>query len=126
LTYPKQYKAVSNQLRFTLAANTQVSVKDFDAETNVFEVENGRAIRQIKVEMFTENGKFGFGLSADSRDREFVAMTENQASKTRRRIWLQTTTARALSSSLQEVWRQKPNSLRTFAEVKESARKLLK
>jgi hypothetical protein len=80
LTYPKQYKAVNDQLRFTVAANSGVAVTDFSNEDfNVFELENGQAAREISPEITKENDKYGFILNAGNRDREFIAIGKNQA-----------------------------------------------
>jgi Peptidase family C25/SdrD B-like domain len=79
ISYPKQYKAVNNQLRFTVAANLGVAVRGFsDENMNVFELENGQAVRQISPQI-VKDGDYGFLLSAENRDREFVALTDEQA-----------------------------------------------
>jgi Peptidase family C25/SdrD B-like domain len=80
ISYPKHYKAVNNQLRFTVAANLGVSVGGFNDENmNVFELENGQAVRKISPKITKTDGEYGFLLSAENRDREFVALTNEHA-----------------------------------------------
>jgi Peptidase family C25/SdrD B-like domain len=80
IAYLKQYKAVNDSIRFTVEANSSVAVDNFtNEEINVYELENGIATRRIMPQIIKRDEGFSFVLNADNVNREFVALTAEQA-----------------------------------------------
>jgi hypothetical protein len=81
LDYPRQYKAVNDELRFLVMAGEAIIVEGFtNSNISLFEVVNGKVSNQLIVESRTIDGTNGFGINASGFDREFIAYANNQYS----------------------------------------------
>ena len=78
ITYPRKLDAAGTGLRFGISAGDSARVGGFNSpDFSVYEVTNGGR-KRISVVHETVNGTEGFSLSADNRDREFIAIAESQ------------------------------------------------
>lgn len=80
LTYERKFTAQSNKLTFRVPAGNSVKVDGFsDANINVVELNNSRAVRRLAVDSEQTESGFAFSLNAANYDREFIAVADAQA-----------------------------------------------
>lgn len=79
LTYERKFTARDNKLTFRVPAGNSVKVDGFsDANINVVELNNSRAVRRFAVQSEQTESGFAFSLNAVGYDREFTAFTDSQ------------------------------------------------
>lgn len=80
LTYERKFTAQGNKLTFRVPAGNSVKVDGFgDANINVVELNNSRAVRRLAVDSEQTESGFAFSLNAANYDREFIAVADAQA-----------------------------------------------
>ena len=83
LSYSRLYKAVNNQIRFSVPAGRSVKVGGFTTgKIAINEIQNGEV--GVRAAAFVEeaNNEFSFELGAAGRNREFLAVALLQAEQT--------------------------------------------
>lgn len=79
LTYERKFTARDNKLTFRVPAGNSVKVDGFnDANINVVELNNSRAVRRFAVQSEQTESGHAFSLNAAGYDREFIAFTDSQ------------------------------------------------
>jgi hypothetical protein len=79
VTFAKRLRANGQKIRFGVSAGDSARVGGFnDANFSVYEVTAHTPKKKVSVVDEVVNGTVGFSLSADNRDREFVAVAESQ------------------------------------------------
>ena len=79
VTYPRKLNANGRKIRFGVSAGDSARVGGFaDYNFSVYEVSGNRARRKMEVMEEPVNGTAGFSLSAENRDREFMAVANFQ------------------------------------------------
>ncbi|CAN5272031.1 hypothetical protein BH10ACI1_BH10ACI1_05620 [soil metagenome] len=80
LSYSRLYKAVNNQIRFSVPAGQSVKVGGFSTgKIAVNEIQNGAVGVRVAAYVEESNGEASFELSAAGSDREFLAVALVQA-----------------------------------------------
>ncbi len=87
LRYTRSYVAKDDRIHFTVPANQDVRVGGFsDENIRLFEVENDEAVRELSVSSEKVNNSPGFSLERAGYDREFVAFSDMNYSRSVSRI----------------------------------------
>lgn len=77
VTYERRLVASDQKIRFGVSAGDSARIAGFAGSSiKVYEVYSHNARNEVDVQPEVVNGTFGFSLSAESRNREFVAIAE--------------------------------------------------